>query len=401
MAMAERRLAKATHPGSRRPGMELRREAPDDLSWEAAIRIFVEGWAADHPGIRPTTLGHYREQLANRIAAFAKERGITSVQDFSRHDLRAFVVWLDGFVTANGRPLTSRGKDMALATAKRFLGWLYQERLLAEDIAAQVGTYRLDTDPEPRATPSADLEKVLSSLDLSRPTGIRNMAMIHLMAFCGLRVGEMVGLNASDLDLEEGRVRVKAETSKVRRRRFVDLPLTLSDGKEVVKPEVAELMASWLRLRSHACPHLGEDVATNACSVEWNQRDMYRQGGIGYTWGERYGQPYRYQGLSQGFRPGERWSAALSLERSYSPELDDAGNVIPPELSRQLVLTTSYDLSEEKTLSARLVRRASDTNFYVAYRQRVRKGMDLLMVAGDPNADKWVSRLAAKAMWCL
>jgi integrase len=85
------------------------------------------------------------------------------------------------------------------------------------------------------------------------------MAMIHLMAFCGLRVAELVGLNASDLDLEEGRVRVKAETSKVRRRRFVDLPLTISDGREVVKSEVADVMAKWLRLRARACPHLGEE----------------------------------------------------------------------------------------------------------------------------------------------
>jgi len=243
-----------------------RRGTPDravsgDLTWEAAITLFLEGWGADHPGIRPATLGHYREQLVNRIAAFARERSIVSVQDFSRHDLRAFVVWLEGFVSQHQRPLTPRGKQMALATAKRFLGWLYQERLLAEDIAAQVGTYRLDTDPEPRATPGADLEKVLSSLDLGRPTGVRNLAMIHLMAFCGLRVAELVGLNASDLDLDEGRVRVKAETSKVRRRRFVDLPLTISDGREVVKPEVAQLMASWLRLRSRACPHLRDEDA--------------------------------------------------------------------------------------------------------------------------------------------
>jgi integrase len=38
----------------------------------------------------------------------------------------------------------------------------------------------------------------------------------------------------------------------------VDLPLTISEGRELVKPEVAELMASWLTLRSRACPHLGE-----------------------------------------------------------------------------------------------------------------------------------------------
>ena len=43
MAMTERGLAKATPPGSRRPAMELRRDAPEDLSWEAAIGLFVEG----------------------------------------------------------------------------------------------------------------------------------------------------------------------------------------------------------------------------------------------------------------------------------------------------------------------------------------------------------------------
>jgi integrase len=231
------------------------------LGWEEAIRLFIAGWAADHPGIRPTTLAHYREQLANRIGAFAGERGIASVQDFSRQDLRGFVVWLEGLVTYNGRPLAPRGKQMALATAKRFLGWLYQERLLPEDIGARIGRYRLDMDPEPRATPQADLEKVLAILDPDTPTGLRNTAIIHLLAFCGLRVSELVGLNASDLSLQEGRVRVRAETSKVRRTRFADLPLTIVDGQEIVKPEIAELLHSYLQLRAHVCPHPGEDDA--------------------------------------------------------------------------------------------------------------------------------------------
>jgi hypothetical protein len=64
------------------------------------------------------------------------------------------------------------------------------------------------------------------------------------------------------------------------------------------------------------------------------------------------------------------------------------------------VLTHSYDLSDERTLSGRMVMRDGNTNFYLAYRQRVRKGTDVLIVVGDPNADEWVSRLAVKAMWC-
>jgi integrase/recombinase XerD len=237
------------------------RVASETLGWEAAIQLFAECWSADHPGIRSRTLGHYRDQLVTRIAVFARERGIEVVQRFGRYDLRAFVAWLDQMVTYTGRPLTPRGKQMALDTAKRFLLWLHQEGLLPEDIASQVGSYRLDSDPEPRATPQGDLEKVLATLDPDTPTGLRNTAMIHLLAFCGLRVSELIGLNASDLSLEEGRVRVRAETSKVRRTRFVDLPLTIVDGQEKVKPEIEELLASYLRLRARVCSHLEHDDA--------------------------------------------------------------------------------------------------------------------------------------------
>jgi len=221
--------------------------------------MFVEGWGADHPGIRPITLRHYQDQIITRLAACAQARGIGCISDFGRQDLRAFVVWLDGFMTVTNQPLSPRGKQMALDTAKRFLLWLYREQLLPEDITGQVGKYRLDKDPEPRATPMAELEKMLSILDTTTPTGIRNAAMIQIMAFCGLRVSELVGLNRNDLSLEEGRIRVRAETSKGRRTRFVDLPLIIQEGREVVRPEVLELLSSWLKVRSQSCPQLGEE----------------------------------------------------------------------------------------------------------------------------------------------
>lgn len=172
-----------------------------------------------------------------------------------------FVTWLDTVVTYYGKPLKPRGKQMALDTAKRFLLWLYNEHILPEDITAQVGSYRLDSDPEPRATPVADLQKALSYLDRRTPLCLRNTAMIYLMAFCGLRVSEMCGLNVNDLDLEEGRVRVRAQTTKVRRSRVVDLPLTIQDGQEIVQPEVSRVLREWLRIRSVMYPDLQEEDA--------------------------------------------------------------------------------------------------------------------------------------------
>ena len=144
----------------------------------------------------------------------------------------------------------------------------------------------------------------------------------------------------------------------------------------------------------------GLGLASNYLELGWKSRDMYRRGAILGNWGERYGEPYQFHSINQAFKLSQCWFGEVSLERVYVASLDDEDNVMPPQWSRQAVLTTTYDISPEQTVSARLVHSDGSTNAYAAYRQRVRKGMDLLIVAGDPNADEWVSRLAVKAIWC-
>ncbi len=278
--IAWRRAVQPPRSSTEIPRISSRDGSRAGLEWDAAIELFVQGWAADHPGMRSSTLLYYREQLTGRLAAFAKERGIAEVTDVSRYDLRAFVGWLEGLVTRKDKPLAPRGKQMALDTAKRFLRWLYDEDLVSEDITGYVKAYRLDRDPEPKATPGPELERMLAGFDLGTPTGIRNTAMVCLMAFCGLRVSELVGLDGHDLDLDGGRVRVKAYTSKGRRTRFVDLPLTISEGKEVVKPEIGSALASWLKTRNVHCPRLGgEDPLFVTLVVGWPRRSTGQQTG--------------------------------------------------------------------------------------------------------------------------
>lgn len=145
----------------------------------------------------------------------------------------------------------------------------------------------------------------------------------------------------------------------------------------------------------------GWDESTWSLGWNWRNQDIYRRGQMDFTWGERYQEPYRYQGLAQSFRPAERWSVELRAERSFAVGWDEEGELTPPQWQRLLVLTTGYDVTDERTISGRLVRSGGSTNMYAAYRQRVRRGADLLVVVGDPNAQRWVTRLAVKALWCL
>jgi integrase/recombinase XerD len=69
-----------------------------------------------------------------------------------------------------------------------------------------------------------DINQLIAAIDLSKPEGERNRAMIETLYGCGLRVSELVGLLLSDLYFEEGFIKV---TGKGDKQRFVPVaPIT-------------------------------------------------------------------------------------------------------------------------------------------------------------------------------
>jgi hypothetical protein len=135
---------------------------------------------------------------------------------------------------------------------------------------------------------------------------------------------------------------------------------------------------------------------TAAAGLGWGTRDLYRAGGVGLTIGERLEHPYRYLSFSQGRQFNDRLSAQLRAEHVFASELDDAGLPTPPEWQQQYVLTTTYDITWERSVSARLVAGEGGTNAYLAFRQKTRLGTDAWLIIGDPNADSFTPRLAVK-----
>ena len=61
-----------------------------------------------------------------------------------------------------------------------------------------------------------EVDRLEDSIDLSKPEGHRNRAIIEVLFSCGLRVSELVNLKYSDLFLEEGYIRVMGKGSKER-----------------------------------------------------------------------------------------------------------------------------------------------------------------------------------------
>lgn len=61
-----------------------------------------------------------------------------------------------------------------------------------------------------------EVDDMLSAIDLSKPEGQRNHAIIEMLFSCGLRVSELVNLKLSNLYIDEGFIRVFGKGSKER-----------------------------------------------------------------------------------------------------------------------------------------------------------------------------------------
>lgn len=65
-----------------------------------------------------------------------------------------------------------------------------------------------------------EIDNIINAIDLSKPEGERNRAMLETLYGCGLRVSELINLKISDLFFEEGFIKV---TGKGDKQRFVPI----------------------------------------------------------------------------------------------------------------------------------------------------------------------------------
>ncbi len=131
----------------------------------------------------------------------------------------------------------------------------------------------------------------------------------------------------------------------------------------------------------------------------WNVLDIYRAGSLFVRFGDQNGGRSRYARVVQAYELAPRFRLKLDLE-SLDIDYPDA----PADRARQLILTLNYEIDPERALGGRLIlnrlefggEAETTRNFYLTYLQRVRRGFDLYLIYGLPNASRTQNRLAVK-----
>ncbi|MEP7012559.1 MAG: tyrosine recombinase XerC [Acidobacteriota bacterium] len=113
------------------------------------------------------------------------------------------------------RGLSRRSQGRALAAVRGFFRWLAREGIVKANPAQGVRTPKAPKTL-PRHLRPGEIESLLAAPDVNETFGHRDRAILELLYATGLRVGELVSLDWSDLDLSARTLRVIGKGNKER-----------------------------------------------------------------------------------------------------------------------------------------------------------------------------------------
>lgn len=175
--------------------------------WTEAIRAFRDHLAAER-ALSPNTVASYLHDLDKAASFFlANSRGCPAA--VTRRDVHDCVAHL------GGQGLKPRSVARALSALKTFYKFVVAEGALGADPTEDVEGPRIGR-PLPKAIGKNAAARILESVDLGKPAGIRDRAILETLYGSGLRVSEVIGLRPGDVSFAEQLVRVKGKGNKER-----------------------------------------------------------------------------------------------------------------------------------------------------------------------------------------
>jgi integrase/recombinase XerD len=159
-------------------------------------------------GLSENSLQAYSADLS-RFFAFLKSSAEDGAAPVDVERLRAYVDHL------SGAGLGSRSVARHLTTVRSLYGYLLREGEITQDPTEHLRAPR-QWQTIPKFLNLGEIEKLADCIDLAKPTGLRDRAMLDLLFATGLRVSELCRVTSSDLDARLGVIRATGKGNKQR-----------------------------------------------------------------------------------------------------------------------------------------------------------------------------------------
>ena len=151
----------------------------------------------------------YLHDIEKFTTFLSATKALKTPQQITLKDLEQFIRWI------NELGMTPGSQARIISGLKSFFKYCLLERIITSDPSALLESPKLKRTL-PDILSFDEIEKIISQLDLTKPEGGRNKAMLETLYSCGLRVSELINLRISCLFLNDGFVRVIGKGDKER-----------------------------------------------------------------------------------------------------------------------------------------------------------------------------------------
>jgi len=178
------------------------------LDWRSAIKGF-QAWLKLEKSLSANSIEAYSRDM-EKLYQFAEAQNPTiNPEKITLADLRLFINWV------NELGMIPSSQARILSGIKSFYKYLLMEDMIKSDPSELLESPKI-TRKLPDTLSYHDINKMIEAIDLSRPEGARNKAILEVLYGCGLRVSELTELKLSNLYLDIEFIKVTGKGSKER-----------------------------------------------------------------------------------------------------------------------------------------------------------------------------------------
>jgi len=177
-------------------------------SWKESYKQF-ENWLRLEKSLSINSIEAYLNDI-KKLEEFTIDTGREKdPAAITYYDLREFISW---FSKGNQN---ARTQSRVLSGIRAFYKYLLIDGIIDENPASLLESPKIGLRL-PEVLSVDEIDRIVEVIDLSKPEGHRNKAIIETLYGCGLRVSELVNLRLTDIHYGEGFVSITGKGNKQR-----------------------------------------------------------------------------------------------------------------------------------------------------------------------------------------
>lgn len=181
------------------------------MNWQQALTDYRHYLKIER-GLSANTQQNYTRDI-KKLISFLDTNGI------SDHPIHIGKETVQRFIYEVAKTLNPKSQARIISGLKSFFNYLVFEDYRKDNPLDLIESPKIGRKL-PDTLSEGEINTIINAIDLSKPEGERNRAMLETLYGCGLRVSELVNLKISDLFFEEDFIKV---TGKGDKQRFVPI----------------------------------------------------------------------------------------------------------------------------------------------------------------------------------